>query len=189
MQALVLLLVGPDVVVVVPVVLLEGLVSEAGTRCRRPEELGVFLEVLLEERPQVQVLEPALAATAGGFLDLVAHRQEEVARVVDAVLVDLRPVGGGDGAVVEHRGVDRHAVDDDAALLHDGDEVLHLLVGLIDHLVREAAPGAEREIRLGQVVLPSGVRSGDTGALRAPHDDALQRVPLVPAVHHLRHVY
>jgi len=91
------------------------------------------------------------------------------------------------GLLILEIGVHRDPIDDDAAILHDLDKVLHLLIGLVDHLLGIRPIGSQR-ITVGRVMMKvAWFRSWQLGALRSSNDHALQWIPLIPTIDNLCH--
>ncbi len=163
-----------------PVALFVGALGQARLGRRLPAEVGVLLEIPLEQRPVGEVLEPAAAVGHGGLENFVAHGEQHVPGRHAAEHGGLFPVGGLDRLAE----VDRcRPVDADPPLREHGREVVQLLVGLVFHLLRQPPVGPQRHTILRPFAFDRRLRGLNHGAVGPAHDHVREGIPLVPGTY------
>ena len=164
--------------------MLVGLVGQTRTGSLGPQELGVFLEVLVHERPVGQVLE--VAATEGVCRgdDFVTHREQDVTRRHLGEAGLGAEVGSLDLLVPLQRS---RAVNLDAEAFEDLDVVVELLVSCFNGCGRTGSPhaahlGVNRNLFGG-----CGLFGRNYGEVCTANDNVLQRIEIIPGIDDLRH--
>ena len=166
------------------VVVLVGLVGQTRTGSLGPQELGVFLEVLVHERPVGQVLE--VAATEGVCRgdDFVTHREQDVTRRHLGEAGLGAEVGSLDLLVPLQRS---RAVNLDAEAFEDLDVVVKLLVSCLNGGGGTGSPHAAHLGVNRNLLGGCGLFGRNYGEVCTTNDNVLQRIEIIPGIDDLRH--